>query len=1102
MARSLPLALLLIATTAHAGPRQTREVGDPPVVAPDRARPPAESPAPTLGGDTWMEVEQETLATLEQLAAGYVDLVDSTPDSDVDEKADAYFRLADVYGRIARYWRLRTQELLIADQDADAAAAAFKKATTKAIKAFAKLAGNDAFKNYARMDRALFRYGYTLQQRGDGDAARRQYQRLIKEHPGSAFVADARIAFGDYYFEQAELEPDRRDAHLRNALGEYEAVTKLPNSSLATYALYRAAWVHVNLGEHQDALEAFYEVTVLTKGVADKKTLRRAAERDLVRAYAEVGKADKAHKYFQKVDKAYAFQMLELLAEVYAEQGMDPKTIYTFRALMQLAPDHADVCRWQHEVARATVSSGSHADKVTEIERLVAVYGAVEGRKGVDVAECRDAAAALSGDLARAYHSEWSKTREDAALGHALALYDVYLAAFRADDADGITEYYRADLLWAQAEAEPNPARWDAVAVAFGDVVTHGRVDAAHLEEAAYAAVLALDNAQLADPRAEVKQDDVDRAPKPVAIPDRERRLVEAIERYFTAVKLPKAAILVDLRFVEANVYRRHDHLDEAVPRLEWLVEHHRDTDQGAIAADLLLHSLDRLGRHDDMLGWVERLLGDDAFLDGKDALRARLHGLRQTARRKQAEACEADAAASNDDARYVACGEQYFAIFNDDADAADADAVLFNAAISFEHGKSLGTAIQLYEHLAAAFPKSKVTARAILRTGEAYARIAWYDKAADRFEVYAKTYAGEDDAHAAMNDAVLFRKGIGDDAKAIADTKFYVDTFAKQDRPAAAAAFYSVASIHEKAGDRDAEVEHLRDYVRRFGDDGGVDRRIAAYTRIGQLLWAQACKVKTVDGSCVKVTRERAVRGKRGRAAMPTRCGSDDKIALTVVARDAKLVKKALAAFGKAIAAYQDGGPGKAAYAQAVWHRAEVAYEQFLALAFPANLDFGSERLAEKSLARFDGWMADKLALGEQARKGYDAVLAIKDPAAAVAAAARMGQLQQHFSDALFSAPIPESVRTGAAAEDAVETYCDVLTAKAEPLELGSIDAFGFCLTTSTKLGWFSDWSRLCERELGQIRPEDYPTASELRAAPDQLALVTSVEAPVIRLR
>ena len=55
-------------------------------------------------------------------------------------------------------------------------------------------------------------------------------------------------------------------------------------------------------------------------------------------------------------------------------------------------------------------------------------------------------------------------------------------------------------------------------------------------------------------------------------------------------------------------------------------------------------------------------------------------------------------------------------------------------------------------------------------------------------------------------------------------------------------------------------------------------------------------------------------------------------------------------------------------------------------------------------------------------------------------------------------------------------------------------------CLSKSTELGWFSEWSTLCERELGQIKPEDFPTASELRGDPDQVAPVIEAE-PAIKL-
>ena len=38
-----------------------------------------------------------------------------------------------------------------------------------------------------------------------------------------------------------------------------------------------------------------------------------------------------------------------------------------------------------------------------------------------------------------------------------------------------------------------------------------------------------------------------------------------------------------------------------------------------------------------------------------------------------------------------------------------------------------------------------------------------------------------------------------------------------------------------------------------------------------------------------------------------------------------------------------------------------------------------------------------------------------------------------------------------------------------------------------------------MCERELGQIKPEEFPTASELRGSPNQVAPIIEVE-PAIK--
>jgi hypothetical protein len=317
--------------------------------------------------------------------------------------------------------------------------------------------------------------------------------------------------------------------------------------------------------------------------------------------------------------------------------------------------------------------------------------------------------------------------------------------------------------------------------------------------------------------------------------------------------------------------------------------------------------------------------------------------------------------------------------------------------------------------------------------------------------------------------------------------------------------------------------VKQLREYIHDYNERGGSDKLVFAYARIGQILWEQSCPVKQIDGSCVKVSRERAIAheakhtgNKKTKAAYvaPLQCGPDSKIKLTVVKRDAGKLAQAMAAFSAAEKEFEkkagktggDEGGARYYYGLAKLAEADVEFEKYLDMKFPQNLDFGDgapehKAILAKAQKRFADWLDLKTKASVAAATKFSKVLEIKDPADSIAAAARLGQINQDFSDQLFTAEIPAQTRATQMiegydlAQDKVDAYCDALTTAAEPLAARSLEAFGVCLQKSTELGWFSDWSKLCERELGQIKPEDFPTASELRGDSDQTRPVTSFE-------
>jgi len=525
------------------------------------------------------------------------------------------------------------------------------------------------------------------------------------------------------------------------------------------------------------------------------------------------------------------------------------------------------------------------------------------------------------------------------------------------------------------------------------------------------------------------------------------------------------------------------------------------------------------------MLALADKLSKDPKFLEGKDDLAATLKKLKAQSMRKRAEQMEKNAKDTKDYAQYVQCGQAYLDIYNTNPEAADNDEVLYNAGVCFEDGRSIGVAIQMYSLLKKYYPNSKITARATARLGKAFGDIAFYDRAADELEKYAAKYAGEKDAHDAMSDAVFYRKGIGDDAKAIEDTKYYVKTFGSKKPAEAANAAFSLTSIYEKQGNKDEVVKHLKEYIHTHGAKGGADKLVIAHAKIGQILFEQSCPVKLIDGACVKISRERAivtkkVKKKKGKEVYvaPTKCAQDDShINLTLVKRDDRKLREAMQEFAAAAKEFskvseKDDNAAGAKYYFALGKMAEgdVEFEKFLDIKFPTNLNFGdglpehkkqNEALASKSKKRFEEWLSTKSKAAEKVNGKYEAVLAVKDNANSIAAAARLGQVTQNFSDQLFTAEIPKDVRQPMiidgydVAQDKVDAYCDALTTAAEPLAEKSLTAYGVCLSKSTELGWFSEWSKLCERELGQLKPEEYPTASELRGDSNEVAPVIAVE-------
>jgi hypothetical protein len=283
-----------------------------------------------------------------------------------------------------------------------------------------------------------------------------------------------------------------------------------------------------------------------------------------------------------------------------------------------------------------------------------------------------------------------------------------------------------------------------------------------------------------------------------------------------------------------------------------------------------------------------------------------------------------------------------------------------------------------------------------------------------------------------------------------------------------------------------DAGVATLRGVVARTTEP--PDRVVIANVKLGEALRRRACPVKDAGALCVERIPE--PHGK------PTRCGHDDRVA--PIARNAKLADEASAAFRRAIKEADDHASRVGDRARHYYHRARLAeidrdLDAYLARTLPL-LDFDAKHAAASNI-QLRAWFDGREAAGNALATRYTSLLDTSDAPTTVAVLFRLAEITASFANELTTAPIPVAVLRED--QDDLDRYCDALVVLEDPLESVVVDRYAQCLRRSIEIGWFSDDTSVCEWELGQRKPETWPTLIELHPAPSGSAPITEIAPP-----
>lgn len=132
--------------------------------------------------------------------------------------------------------------------------------------------------------------------------------RTVEDAPDFETRLARLVEEGDAAFARADLATSE---------DRYRRVLFFPTAKVGDYARFKLAWVHINNGKGQEALELF---TMVARYARDTR-LRKAAGDDATHAYASVGRANAARAFFDHLDPARTDVRLGLLADAYDMMG-------------------------------------------------------------------------------------------------------------------------------------------------------------------------------------------------------------------------------------------------------------------------------------------------------------------------------------------------------------------------------------------------------------------------------------------------------------------------------------------------------------------------------------------------------------------------------------------------------------------------------------------------------------------------------------------------------------------------------------------------------------------------------------------------------------
>ena len=898
------------------------------------------------------------------------------------------------------------------------------KWANRAIKLYRLILDN--YPQYQRADEATFFLANALADTGHRKDAVEEYTKLVRTYPESAYLPDAYVQIGEYYF-------DENNAY--KALIAYQKATRYKDSPQYAFANYKLAWCYYNVGEYGKGIETMkgvvqYSMTA-QDGSDDKKrlTLQDEALKDLVRFFADAGQMNEAYEYFNALGKKDLIRaMLMRLATTYFEQGKFEECIQTYRRLVAENPQAPEAPGYQNEIIGAYQKMGRKQETLNEIDRLLKTYGtnsAWARANSADQDAVKDALGYIEKNLrtvAINYHNEAKKlgTGKNARDTYGLAeqAYAVYLEQFP----EGKHTY---DMRYAYGELLYKLKKFDMAYEQYMAVVT---LDAKgkHSEFCAESAIFAAEEMVKDEKKAGNGAKTDGKKTEAVALTPWEGNLLQACDQY--AKIFPESKKTRNVIYKSAYLLYNHNKFKDASDRFRVVIGMDPKSREAEQAANLILDSF-ALVEDWSNLKEVSKAFYDQDGL-GSTSFKKEVYNIYERASFKLIETTFA----KDKDERKA--GTAYTAFYAEFPESEVADLALNNAAFYFHNQGMVAKAMEARITIIEKFPKSKFYKSQVASLGFDYESIADFANAATWYEqLYALDQdPKQGDKHEGTKDALysaaLFRKALGESDKAIENYSAFVTTYSDDER--VPGTLVERATIVQEQGKTQESAVEWYNFFTKPPAGASIDQVFYARLQYGLDLEKSGQQSKADKHWVETVAAFNDLKAKETK--MPA--------ATEFVARI--MTKQAEAQWQ----AYMDdtiGGPPRTGLRQ---------------------------KQIDKILLQE---LTDKAKALQAVEQTYVNIVKTGAGEWGLSALVKLGKAYENMSDSLKTSYVPEYLTT-----DQVDMYKMGLEDKAYVQVEKATNVYAQALTKSYELNLYNENTEFATRRLGELRPDEFPVLFE----------------------